>query len=248
MAGEFAAGLEVPRCAPLFLALALVLRRHVSIRFRISSRRFSVSLLESTMRLLPSFDRHLKEAAIIGRILAGYGELELLLGQCAGSVIDDQDRALRAIFRIISESARLGVADAIARHGFVQAGLRNEYCDAYGAAKHCLLLRNQYAHCHWADHHSVEGLFFTKLDLAAKRETGFDFEWLHVDMQLLELQEAYCANARTALIYLQREYAIRTNQADMSSFPQPQRLTPPPLHNPPEAHPPPWRAATPADQ
>jgi hypothetical protein len=48
--------------------------------------------------LMPAFHRFPKEAAIIARIVAGFGEIELMLAWCLGEVIGDEVTALRTIF------------------------------------------------------------------------------------------------------------------------------------------------------
>jgi hypothetical protein len=43
----------------------------------------------------------------------------------------------------------------------------------------CLKIRNQYAHCNWADSDPKAGLFFADLQESAKREDWFT-SWKHV--------------------------------------------------------------------
>jgi hypothetical protein len=69
--------------------------------------------------LMPAFHRFPKEAAIIGRLLAGYGDIDFTFARCTARVYGDVENMLRAIFRNPTESGRLNVAEALARlsHG-----------------------------------------------------------------------------------------------------------------------------------
>jgi hypothetical protein len=51
------------------------------------------------MSLNPVFDDHPVEAALIGRMVTSFGELELTYSLIAGAAIKDQSLALRAIYR-----------------------------------------------------------------------------------------------------------------------------------------------------
>jgi hypothetical protein len=115
---------------------------------------------------MPSFHRFPDEAAILGRLLAGYGEIEFILGLCADHALKGQHAGLRALFRLRSESNRLEVADAILRPLASEIDLLPKYETALAAIKHCKKIRNQYAHCHWADHETA-GLFFTNVEVQA---------------------------------------------------------------------------------
>ena len=65
--------------------------------------------LYSQYQLMPPFHRFPEEAARIGRIIAAFGELEFILGVFLGEALDNQDAALRAMFRLLSDRARSGV-------------------------------------------------------------------------------------------------------------------------------------------
>ena len=81
--------------------------------------------------ILPAFKFH-KEAAIIGRLLAGYAELEIDLMHCVSVVRDDLDLALKTMFRTRGELQRVTLADALGRHGYRKFGLATEFSMAVG--------------------------------------------------------------------------------------------------------------------
>ena len=213
-----------------------------------SKRDQSVCFLGSTMTIMPCFERYPLEALTIGRLLAGFGELEFILAYCVGTVllneklgIKDEGLGIKTIFRLRSEGHRLETADAILRHPMITFGLKTEYENVYTSMKHCKNIRNQYAHCHWADH-SKAGLFFTNLEELAneKEQKILTFDWLHVDVKLLDDQENYFMYCRDYLNFLQQEIRVRLGESRDNDFSKPKGRSPPPRHNPREEHPIPW--------
>src|SRR5262249_7168200 len=53
--------------------------------------------------VMPAFQKFRGEAAIIGRLLAGYAELEIDLLNCVSEVTQDFDATLKAMFRVRAE-------------------------------------------------------------------------------------------------------------------------------------------------
>ncbi len=192
------------------------------------------------MHLNPALHRFPDEAAIIGRMVLAYGELELLVGLCLAAVLGDRDTALRTMFRILGETNRIGAADAIMYPKYASQGLEGEYGQGMGAVRWCTTTRNQYAHCQWVDHHDA-GLFYTNLQDPAKKSTTFEYWYRHVDVPILEEQEAYFGYAADWLLYLEAEYSTKKGLI-VPGFPKPKALAQPNLHNPPAQHIPPWLA------
>src|ERR1700738_2356229 len=63
--------------------------------------------------IMPAFHVYHQEAAIIGRLLAGYGELEFLLCRCVAATLGgDLSKATRILFRSRGEEHRISAADA----------------------------------------------------------------------------------------------------------------------------------------
>ena len=96
------------------------------------------------MPLMPAFHRRKKAAAIVGRLIAGYGELELLLAWCAGTALaarrnipngynEFQHRhryeniGIKLIFRISGEKNRIDAASKLMRQAFTAANMRSDY-------------------------------------------------------------------------------------------------------------------------
>jgi hypothetical protein len=188
----------------------------------------------------PALVRFPNEAERLGRILLSYGELEFLLAHLLGLVIEDQDSALRMVFRITGETNRISAIDAIMRPGLARLGMGARYADLKGAASHCTSIRNQFAHSHWADHHQA-GLFYTNLQEAAKGTQSFEYWWRHVDLPLLDSHVDFFEYALNICFHLEHELkAARDAKLRGHPFPMPPKRSLPPLHNSPEEHVPLW--------
>jgi hypothetical protein len=60
-----------------------------------------------TYRINPAFDRFPAEAAIIGRILASFGEIELSICRNAGDALNLQGLVLKALYRLRATSQHI---------------------------------------------------------------------------------------------------------------------------------------------
>ncbi|MGM4920081.1 hypothetical protein [Tardiphaga sp. 813_E8_N1_3] len=187
--------------------------------------------------LMPAFLRHPKEAAIIGRMLAGYGELEFLLCMCLRAPLGDLRKAARLLFRNRGEEQRIAIADAILRPFYADCNLDQIWVTARREIGVCKDFRNQYSHCHWLDEDDL-GLFFTNLEKGAKTLGGdISLEFFHVDVPLLEEQEAHFRHAGNHLIYLEAEQRRLAGKLRGHAFVIPPAKRRPPRSNPPEQHP-----------
>jgi hypothetical protein len=220
----------------------------LSARFSASSRRFSSSafclrvvMFVPKETILWAFQDYPAEAAIIGRLLAGYGDLEFTLLTCVVAVSRDVNTSIRTLFRVRGEKQRIQIADAIIRHAYKKAGLYEPYCEGIGAMEFCRQIRNQYAHCHWISYKKQQtGLFFTDLEDVAKQNSDDPtVQELHVDVPLLDSQEAYFSYTMSCLVFLNLEYKRLTGQSPTHTLSMPKKRPRPKLHNPPEEHPPP---------
>ena len=73
------------------------------------------------MVTLSAFDDFPEEAALVGRILAEYGELEFELCMLLGTLFHNPDLGIRALFRTKGETTRIQVADAFLRPALTMA-------------------------------------------------------------------------------------------------------------------------------
>lgn len=190
-------------------------------------------------RINPSFDRFPTEARLVGLILSSFGELELSICQAANAAIQSEDYAvLKALYRLRTTSSRIDVAVELMQPIYCKFELDAAYSTAVGMVGHCLRIRNQYAHCNWADHYTA-GLFFADLQTSA-RNKHFDHYYKHVDPPLLQQQYEFFAISLDWLRYADNLLAQKTGMSLGLVWSKPPESTPPPLHNPASAHIPPW--------
>jgi hypothetical protein len=154
---------------------------------------------------VPGLDKHPKEAAIIGRLLAGYGELEFALGLCVTAVIGDIDVMVKVLFRSRGEEARISIADALVRHKFVGTPLYEPYQQAISDMQHCKTIRNQYAHCHF-DGQDTDVLRFVDLEKTAKSTTDTVVKRTPLGLDVLQAQEEFFGFVEWRLFWLSAEY------------------------------------------
>jgi hypothetical protein len=117
------------------------------------------------MSLMPCFDSDQApaEGMIIGRLLAGYGELELLMCMCLIVVEGIIDIPIRNVFSTRGAERRIEIAENALQADFTKAGLMAELAQALADLDWCRQIRNQYSHCHWY-WTAQEGLCFVNLE------------------------------------------------------------------------------------
>ena len=182
--------------------------------------------------LLMGLNKYPDEARIIGRLLAGYSELEFLISMCLTAVLDaDIHTAVRVMFRTRGEEQRLEIADALMRHKFDAAHLTGPYCEAIKDAGWCRRIRNQFAHCHF-DGQNDDGLRIVRLEDSAKLPAGdTSVTRILVSLELLQSQEDYFAYVLDCLAYLHREYQKRVGQIASHAYALPKKIARPPLNS-----------------
>jgi len=165
--------------------------------------------------VMPAFQRFSAEAAIIGRLLAGYAELEIALLDCVSAASGDFDATLKAMFRVRGETARINVGDALGRQKYEKLDLGAEFELAVNAMRYCLKIRNQYAHCNWDDHFGQRLAFVNVEEIAKGKQpiSGFrDLTRRYVDVSLLEKQEQYFDYAGALMRFIRDMACFRMNK------------------------------------
>ncbi len=147
-----------------------------------------------TETVLPSFLRFREEGLIIGRILAGYGELEFEMCDCVFAINNDLDSSIRQLFGRRGELRRIKIAEELMKAQYEAAGLAAPHRAIMEDMDWCRQVRNQYAHCNWYDREN-EGLCFIDLEATAKRTitnaTSLIERRHRIDVPLLTEQEAF---------------------------------------------------------
>jgi hypothetical protein len=155
------------------------------------------------MEILRAFQDFPAEAALIGRMLAGYADLEIDLMHCAKAVRGDLDLALKTMFRGRGNAQRIDIADALGRQPYHELGLRAEFEAGIAAVRYCLKIRNLYAHCTWWNDNSGQLAFANLEELAKENVAVADLHALtvhHVTVPHLQAQFAYFEYADNVLI------------------------------------------------
>ena len=188
------------------------------------------------MSILKAFLKFTDEATLIGRMLAGYADLEIGLMNCVQVVRNDLDTVLKSMFRTRGETQRIKVADAFGRQYYDGLGIGTQFGMAIGTVRYCLKIRNQYAHCQWWDDNSGR-LAFANLEEVAKLNTLvenlLELKPNHVDVPLLKKQLAYYEYAEELLTWVNLEGQRLADQSSMQKHAPPKQLMRPPLFFPP---------------
>lgn len=177
---------------------------------------------------------HPEVAASIGRILAGYPEIEHSMVECLDAVRDDYDAVFKCLFRVRGETQRVEIADALGRHLYHEIDLGTEFEMTFGAIRHLLKIRNQYAHAHWLANET--GMSMVDMEELAKSTVYADGEGrvsLHrVTPEIVERQEQYGNYVNSQIDWLTHEARIKKGKTTVNKVRKPRQIAPPPLHRP----------------
>jgi hypothetical protein len=156
---------------------------------------------------MPAFRNRPKAAGVVGRILAGYGDLELMLSQMAGMAIASkrpkrpnhtvpQHRiyyehiGLQKLYGIRGGNERIRKVKQICRPAFANVGLQQELQDLLKMVDTCRTYRNLFSHCLWA-RSKHRGLFFVDLEEHAKQPGLLTYKYRYASQTALEEIEMY---------------------------------------------------------
>jgi hypothetical protein len=163
------------------------------------------------MPLMPIFDRNPDECFVVGRLLAGYSELEICMMHCVIAIKGDADSIVKALYRARGEKQRIDIADGLARHDFIELGLETQFTTAIGAIHFCRTLRNQLAHCQWWDGER-DRIVFTDLETFAKENKKIrsfhDLPRKILDKSLLNAHLGYFEYTQTLFMWLFHELNV----------------------------------------
>jgi hypothetical protein len=182
---------------------------------------------------VPVFQKFQVEAAIIGRLVVGYGELEVDLCNCVAMGISNFDKAFKAMFRTRNATDRIKIAERLGRESYAGLDLGDGFDEAIIGMRYCVRIRNQYAHRNFYDDNAGTLGFVNLEELAGTEEIVNDLlcptVW-HVTSTLLEEQEAYFVYVRATIGFLHYEGRLRSGKIKANPFDPPEKLVqPPPL-------------------
>jgi hypothetical protein len=170
--------------------------------------------------LLEAFAKFPKEAEIIGRIVAGYAQLEIDLVNCITSGVGKLDPVLKPMFLIKGETPRVRIGKALGLLAYRGAGLEKEFEAAVQVVFDAVVIRNRYAHCIWHDPGIGKLTFVNLEELAELKQEVNNYSDLTpscVELDLLQLQERYAVYGSNYLRWLGME--IRTRKGELAKNP-----------------------------
>jgi hypothetical protein len=162
------------------------------------------------MSLMPYFKpgQAFDEGVILGRLLTGYGELEVVMCSCLIAVEGLVDRPIKTLFRTRGAGPRIKIAEGALKSDFTNAALVADLTQALADLDWCREIRNQYSHCqwYWTAH---DGLCFVNLEeLAQEPDTITDLkENKHpINVALLTAQEDFFWYVKQCFNHLDSAY------------------------------------------
>jgi len=200
------------------------MRRITSSRRRAASSSLMVSSGVDFAMFMPALRFRKKDAGILARLLTGFGELELIMTFCLGSAIASQRERLqqhsgpyrrhhydkvarKCFFKIRNSEDRLIKAKTCMRPAFVAHELAGDFDYVMNAVESCRLIRNQFAHCQWAQSRK-RGLFFANLEESAASSANAKIKFRHASPSALEACETYYWHTSEYLNWLLHALAI----------------------------------------
>jgi hypothetical protein len=175
--------------------------------------------------LMPAFHQWPDEAAIVGRLLVDYGELEFDLALSMGHAISNKRQGLRDFFKTRTAKARIELAEEKASPWMRPTGVGDEFAEAITAMRVCKDIRNGFAHCHWAsEKHNLktDGLYFVNVEDWAK-SPGIAFQWQHASLPRLQELEAYYKYTHECLLHVLAAISTQRGQPHLGYCPMPSK-------------------------
>jgi hypothetical protein len=171
--------------------------------------------------------------AVIGRLLIDYGELELDLMNCVQVArANDLNGTLKAMFRVRGETNRIDIADGLGRAPYTAVKMEVEFDAMIGAVRHCLRIRNKYAHAYWHDPNQGRELCYVSLEELAKESDEVNnlaaLAFFFINERLLLEQEKFFAYTRDLIQYVNYEGRYRSGIIGRQMFPLPTVISAPP--------------------
>jgi hypothetical protein len=194
--------------------------------------------------VMPSFDQVPEFGSLVGRILSGYGELELEMAICLSQALGQHlDDGVRTVFLIRNAEDRVKAVKKELKGPASQAGVGEAYAETMAAMNWCRKVRNQFAHCQWY-HTEAEGFCIVDLEVLAKKIGPLGplaDSRVKVNQKLLEDQNLYMRYTTKCFWHLGEAIRrhlfppdkLRGERTRPPSFPQPPLMKKPPLHRGP---------------
>ena len=188
----------------------------------------------------PFFRRHPSEAALVGHILASFGEIELSICAIAANAHKLFNPVMSTLYSIRTTSTRIETALRLLRPAAELYSLAGLLPIVSPMIWHCVKIRNQYAPCNWGDgpEGGGGGLFFADLQVSADNP-NFSHDCKHIDPPLLQEQLQFFNDAMDWSNFADGKSGEGAG-SKIELLAKPSLSDRPPLHNPPAEHVSPW--------
>jgi hypothetical protein len=184
--------------------------------------------------VLPVFPKKFRtEGEIIGRLVVGYGELEIDLCRCIAAAVGDLNMVVRKMFGLRGETLRVNTAVCIGKSIYELGGLGELFDETICGMRRCLKIRNQYAHCNFYDDDTGKLAVVDVEELVQQDVVIEDFASLtvkHLTHNLLKEQEHYFLHIRMCLDFLNCEGRVRAGTLAKNPFAVPEKVNLPQTH------------------
>jgi hypothetical protein len=125
--------------------------------------------------MLPVFEKFPAEGQSISRLLVGYDVLEIALCRCVADAVSDLDMVVKKMFRGRGQVSRIRTAISIGRHSYEKLGIVDLFDEVICEMRHCLDIRNQFAHCEFYEDPDKEGnLLFANVEELATQQNKIE--------------------------------------------------------------------------
>jgi hypothetical protein len=180
------------------------------------SRDVAAKAAQAAQEAAPVFEKFPTEGQSIGRLLVGYDVLEIALCRCVADAVNDLDMIVKKMFRRRSQVGRIRTAIAIGRKSYAELGIVDLFDEVICEMRHCLDIRNQFAHCEFYEDPDREGnlLFANVKELATQRykiEELTSVPAKRITKTLLEEQETFFTYVWERFSFLKCEARVRPN-------------------------------------
>jgi hypothetical protein len=182
--------------------------------------------------VLPVFQKFPTEGEIIGRLVVGYGELEIDLCRCIAASGSNLDKVVRNMFGERGEKRRIGAAAKIGHDIFHSLELDKIFDEVIEEMRCCLNIRNMFAHCNFYDDDTGTLSFVNVEELAEQANVIIDDLELapkkKITLEVLSRYETYFIYVRTRFDFLNCEARVRAGKLAVNPISPPEKLNPPP--------------------
>jgi hypothetical protein len=185
---------------------------------------------------LPVFQKFRSEGESIGRLLVGYDVLEIALCRCVAEVVNNLDIVVRKMFGARGQLKRIRTAVSIGRASYESLGLVDLFDEVICEMRHCLDIRNQFAHSEfYEDPDNLGSLLFANIEDLVSQQGVIDelisVPAKRITRELLEEQEIFCTYVYERLFFVKCEARVKVGTLSQNPYSIP-IITAPKLHLP----------------